>query len=131
MYPFQRAENDSDSFFGLFFIKYHVSPFLPVSQSQQVSNRHSQPCSSHLHHLCVLWGSCPNPETAPDPFAGGAMSHIFEVGSAALRKKKKRTEPKQQRVTSFGSFKLVQGLSDSLGHAEVRRGLSYFPLLFK
>lgn len=53
------------------------------------------------------------------------MSHIVQVGSAALRKEK-RTEPEQQGHFIW-MFQLLQSLSDSLGHAKVRRGLSYFP----
>lgn len=89
-----------------------------LSQSQQVlSSWQTQPGSSHLHLLCILWGSCSNPETSPDLFAGGAMSHIFVVGLAAQKKK-----------TTVGQiiwmFHLFQSLGDSLGYAEVRKGLS-------
>lgn len=87
-----------------------------------LSNWQTQPGSSHLHLLHVLWGSCADPETAPDLFAGGAMSHIFEVRSAA-----------QKKNTAVGQiiwmFHLLQSLGDTHGGAELRKGCPYSPLL--
>lgn len=77
-----------------------------MSQSQQVlANWQTQTGSSHLHLLCILWGSCTNPETAPDLFAGGAMSHIFDVGSAALEKNNSGLD--YLDVSPFAEFRLL------------------------
>lgn len=58
-----------------------------MSQSPQVlPNWQTQPGSSHLHLLCILWDSCTGAETVTDLFAGEAMSHVFDVEAAAQKK---------------------------------------------